>query len=327
MGPSWSESVGAPQWRSEAQEWIHDALAQQRITVNGRIEQPRIRPWSTQMTVPTSVGTVWFKANCAPNRFEARLQQTLAELVSGRVARPLAIDPVRGWMLTRDHGPSLGDRHEPTAEDWQEVVSQAARMQRELVDEGPALLATGLPDYSASTVPGRFDGLVERLAGLPVEHPSHLSGEQAARLEQARERVSDAAARVDESPIPATFVHGDVHPWNVFVDRERLMLFDFGDSQWAFALEELLVPYGWIVEKRVIAWEPVRDAYREHWSDLVGNREFEALWGATGIVQAVNRSATWWRALQGASIPELAEWGSGAAAHLLNVLESPVAQG
>lgn len=324
VGRSWSESVGTPEWLSAAQEWIHDALANHQLRITGRIEQPRIRPWSTQLIVPTNDGHVWFKANCQPNRFEARLQQVLARLAHGTVATPLAIDPSRGWMLTRDHGSSLDDQHEPTLTDWQNIVSHSAQMQRRLADEAPVVLDTGLPNYSPPTVVERFVGLIERFSSLPPEHPSYLDQERVVRLELAQDRVEDAATRLAEAPIPATFVHGDLHPGNVFIERGQLKLFDFGDAQWAFALEDLVVPYGWIANKHMIEWEPVHDAYRQHWSDLVTDREFDALWGAAEIVQAVNRSATWWRALHGASAEEWVQWGGGPASHLRNVLEVPM---
>ncbi len=80
---------------------------------------------------------------------------------------------------------------------------------------------------------------------------------------------------------------------------DRLRLFDFGDAQWAFAFEAMCVPYGWIAEKNAVPWEPVRDAYREHWSDLVTPREYDALWHAATITHSVNRSAVWWRGIQG----------------------------
>ncbi len=323
MGLSWSESVATREWRQDAELWIGDTLTGLGTTVTGPIEQTRIRPWSTQMTVPTDAGIVWFKANCPGNAFEAQLQKALADLVPDFVEDPLAIDDSRGWMLTSDHGPSLGDQHEPTVADWQEVVAQAAGVQRLLAGEKQSLVDSGLPDYSPATVPERFDSLVERLASLPPHHPSFVSVDITVKLEAARPRIVDAAQRLDESPIPDTFQHGDVHPWNVFVDKGRIKLFDFGDAQWAFAFESLSVPYGWITDKKVIAWEPVRDAYRDTWSDLVSAREFEALWCASELTHSVNRSATWWRGIQGASDEEWIAWGEAPRLHLINVLEGP----
>ena len=140
------------------------------------------------------------------------------------------------------------------------------------------------------------------------------------RLEAARSQVGEAADQLAASPIPLTFQHGDVHPWNVFVE-DGMSLFDFGDAMWAFAFEAMSVPYGWIAAEKRLPWEPVRDAYREHWTDLVSIREYDALWNACGLTHAVNRSATWWRGVQGASEAELEEWGHAPRFHLLNVLE------
>lgn len=303
------------------EQWIHDALKAHGRTIAGPIEQPRIRPWSTQITVPTDQGRVWFKANCPGNAFEARLQQALAELVPDDVAAPLAIDAESGWMLTEDRGSSLGDKHEPSLQDWQEVVSQTARVQRALADKKDVLTAAGLPDYGPESAAQRFDRLVERFGSLPPSHPCHLQVELVAELEAARPQIADAADQLTAAPIPMTFQHGDVHPWNVFVDGGRMILFDFGDAMWAFAFEAMSVPYGWITAEKRLRWEPVRDAYREHWTDLVSVREYDALWNACGLTHAVNRSATWWRGIQGASEAELEEWGDAPRFHLLNVLE------
>ncbi|MCW2752433.1 MAG: hypothetical protein JWR83_3543 [Aeromicrobium sp.] len=323
MGWPFSELVAGESWRREAETWIVEQLAREGQQIGGEITQPRIRPWSTQLVVPTDAGPAWFKANCPGNAFEAQLQQVLAELVPDDVEPPMAIDASRGWMLTTDHGPSLGEGREPTVADWQEVVSQTARVQRALVDQKAPLVAAGLPDYSPPTVPERYDWLIERLTKLPVDHPSHVSAELAGQLDRARPVVVEAAQRLEESPIPSTFQHGDCHPENVYADGTQLRLFDFGDAQWAFAFEAMCVPHGWIAEQGRLPWEPVRDAYREHWGDLVTHREYEALWHAATITHSVNRSATWWRGVQGASVDEWEMWGDGPRIHLVDVLELP----
>jgi len=320
---SWSESVGGKEWRLDAEHWIHDVLTERGIVVIGPIEQPRIRPWSTQLVVPTDAGKLWFKANSPAMAFEPRLQRVLGELIPKDVEEPFTTEESRGWMLTMDRGPSLGERHEPTLADWQEVVSHAARIQRALAEDKRRLIDAGLSDFSPPTVPERFDSLVERLRDLPWAHPSHVPAELAEKLGNSRTQVAEASQQLDESPIPSSLQHGDLHPWNVFVLDDGLRFFDFGDAQWAHALEVLSVPYGWIRARTSLAWEPVRDAYREHWNDLVSDREFEALWCATSLTQPVNRSATWWTALQGASASEWAEWGAAPRAHLMNVLEGP----
>ena len=91
-------------WRAEAESWIRDRLATAGIAVTGPIEQPRVRPWSTQLVVPTDRGHHWFKENNPAMTFEAALVARLAELVPGRVLEPVAVAADRGWLLVPDGG-------------------------------------------------------------------------------------------------------------------------------------------------------------------------------------------------------------------------------
>ena len=55
----WSTS----EWRQQAEQWIDAVLEALGVVRLGPAEQPRIRFWSTQLTVPTDHGTLWFKEN------------------------------------------------------------------------------------------------------------------------------------------------------------------------------------------------------------------------------------------------------------------------
>lgn len=321
VAQSWSDSVGTEAWRREAERWISDVLDVQGISVVAPIEQPRIRPWSTQLVVQSDSGKLWFKANCPSMAFEPRVQRALSHILPSDVDVPLATEDSRGWMLTIDRGVTLGDSHDPTLDDWTALVAGAARIQRELVPHKEALTGAGLPDFGPPSVVERFDRLLERFRGLPGSHPSYVSPELAVRLLDARPQIDEAAQMLEESAIPDSLQHGDLHPWNVFVVGDGVRFFDFGDAQWAFALEALSVPYGWLASQTELPWDRVFDAYREHWTDLVSSREFDALWSASWLTQPVNRSATWWGALQGASDAEWAEWGDAPLGHLSNVLD------
>lgn len=320
MGRPFSEHVAGQDWRAEAEAWIVAELARSGREVTGPVEQPRIRPWSTQLTVPTTEGLVWFKANCPALAFEPRLQAVLAELLPDAVDAPLAVDPGRGWMLTQDRGATLGDDHEPSLEDWQRVMTQAARMQQVLADHRDALLATGVPDCSPATVPGRFERIVDTLAALPAEHPSYVPPELEGRLRAKAPEVVDAAYRLMESPLPTTWQHGDLHPRNVLTVDGELRVFDFGDSQWSHAVEMLSVPYGWVTTYTSFAWRDVLEPYCDVWRTTP-----EALaddWRAASLTQPVNRTLLWWVALEQATAAEWAEWGEGPIHHLTRVLDA-----
>ena len=305
MTQPFSERVGGPAWRAEAVAWIEERVAVAGRRITGEVEQPRIRPWSTQLIVPTDAGRLWFKAGCAAQTFEPGLQQVLADLVPDAFDRPFATDLDRGWMLTVDRGEVWGEQQEPSSDAWAGVVRRTAEIQRAVAGSGRALLATGLPDCSPSTVVDRFDGLVDEL-------------DAAADIRASRPRVVDAVARLTESPIPPSWQHGDLHPWNVFAVDGALRLFDLGDAQWAHPIEVLRVPHAFVEDTAELTWRPIAEAWADVW-DLTWD-DLSDEWEAAGVTHAVNRCDTWVACLAEASSEELQEWGDAPLHHLRRVL-------
>jgi hypothetical protein len=319
---SFSGLVTSAAWWADVEGWVHGRVSDHGHRVTGPLDQRRVCAWSTQIVVPTDVGRLWFKALCPSMAFEPALQDLLATVVPHEVDRPYAIDPRRGWMMTVDRGRTLSDSHEPTLADWCAVVVTMADLQRAIAPHRDDVLATGVQDCSPATVPARFDGLVEVLSGLPRQHPSHLDADLRAALRAARPRLVDVCAQIAASPMPSTVQHGDLHPGNVFAVDGTLRVFDFGDTQWAPALEVLSVPHGILAEEGRWPWRPVIDAYAEQWADVIDVRALNAMWGAVAFTRPVNRSLTWWNALAGATEEEWAEWGVAPLHHLRRILEA-----
>jgi len=311
--------VTAPEWHAEAQRWIDERLDAADLTVTGGIEQPRVRPWSTQLVVPTDGGTVWFKANCAAQGFEPGLQTLLARLAPDEVDEPLAVDVERAWMLTRDRGATLRERHDPGLGDWQQVLREASSLQRLVAAHDHAVLAVGVPDCAPETVPGRFELMLARLRDRAENDAAHLSADVVERLESAGPAVRDAARVLADGPQPATLQHGDLHPGNVFSVDGRLRIFDFGDAQWADPLESLPLP--WAMTKDDLPWQDLLAAYHESWSDLLTVDEVAELLAAAVVTQPVNRAFGWWEALAEATEEEWHDWGEAPARHLAHVVE------
>lgn len=314
-----SQVVRGAAWRSQAEAWVEHAVGELGARVVG-VTQPRVRPWSTQLRVETTQGRFWFKANCPASAFEPRLQSVLAGLVPDDVDRPVAIDAERGWLLTADRGTTLQESHEPTLDDWVAVVRAEAALQQAVAAHGAELLATGIPDCAPGTVPARFDDMLGRLTALPPGHPVRLDDDAAARLAHAGPVVEKAAATLADGPVPTTLQHGDLHPGNVFAIDGALRIFDFGDAQWACALEALCTPRA-VLRGGAVPWEAVERAYVEAWDLDVSARELDRLLAAAAVTEAVNRSLTWWGAVAQADDAELADWGEGPARHLARVLE------
>lgn len=318
--PPFSALVATEGWRAEAESWTRTTLSQSGIAVTGPVEQPRIRPWSTQLTIPTDHGRVWFKACCDSMAFEPGLQRTMAGLVPGAVAEPLAVDTERGWMLTFDHGPTVGDRRSPTVEDWRRALASAAEVQRSVAAHRDALLAVGLPDGSPATVVQRFDRLTELQSHLPEDQPGRVPPRELDALRSRRPLVVEACTLLDEGPLPSTWNHGDLHPWNLFGDGEHVTFFDLGDGTWSHATEILAVPYGSIADAGLIAWDDVLPAWTEVWG--VDEATLAELRRASRLTHAVNRATTWYRALQTASAAEVDEWGVAVVEHLTSMLDA-----
>jgi hypothetical protein len=313
--------VTAPGWRADAETWIGERLSAANVTVTGAIEQRRVRPWSTQLVVPTDGGTVWFKSNCETQAFEPELQALLARLAPDEVDEPLAVDGERGWMLTRDRGATLREQREPGLPEWQHVLREAASLQRLVSDHARDVLAVGVPDCSPATVPARFDQMLERLRNRSNDDPAHLTADVVERLESAGPSVHDAARVLAHGPLPVTLQHGDLHPGNVFEVDGRLRIFDFGDAQWAHPLEALPLPWAVTKDDRSLPWQDLLGAYHERWSDLLTIDEVAELLAAAVVTQPVNRSFGWWEALEEATEEEWEEWGEAPARHLAHVVE------
>jgi Phosphotransferase enzyme family len=321
MAETFASLVAGAGWRAQAEAWATGRLAELGLAVTGPIEQPRVRPWSTQLVLPTAAGRVWFKANCRALAFEPGLHAALARLDPDEVDQPLAVDTERGWILTPDRGATLGASHEPTLEDWRAVLALAAGLQRRVAEHGADLLGAGLPDCAPHTVPARYDAMTARLAALPPEHPSHLTETARAELQAGRSAVEEAVAVLQASPLPATLQHGDLHPGNVFAVAGGLRIFDFGDAQWAHALEVLAVPWGWVTRLTELPWPRVLDAYADVWADLLDREALERLMSAAMVTHAVNRSFTWAGAIAESSIVEAAEWADAPVHYLRLALE------
>ena len=309
MDGLFSHWVATDTWRDVATAWIRDEHASVSRQVTGEGVQRRVRPWSTQLVVPTDRGTVWFKANCPALAFEPAVHRALSSLEPDEVDEPLAVDDARGWMMTADRGVTLGDSRDATLEDWQAVVRLAATLQRRVAEEGPALRGAGLPDCSPPTVAARYRWLIEQLAALPVDHPSHLGDDGRGELEDGLPVVEGAVETLSAARLPVTLQHGDLHPRNVFAVGDSLRVFDFGDAQWAHALEMLAVPYGYVTRLTTHPWPDVLSAYAQEWSDVVDPADLEALMTPAMVTHAVNRSFTWLGSIVGAQPHELAEWG------------------
>jgi Phosphotransferase enzyme family len=323
-------------WRDEAYGWIERILRERGLSRTGEIEQPRVRFWSTQLTVPTDAGRLWFKENCPSQAYEARLVALLAEVVPDHVVEPLAVEPDRGWLLTPDAGETLRriPRDRPDIdriELWVRLAANWADLQRRVSPYADRLVATGMPVVAPSELPSLVAERIEEYAALPSDDAGQLATDSARRLRAALPTLTAWAEQVDAAGLPLTLDHNDLHDANAFAPRageEHLRFFDFGDSVVGHPFGSLLIALNVLAGEREAELDDpevirVVDAYLEVWSDLADPATLRAAVDPARQLARMHRSECWRRVLRSADDAERAEWGDAPTAWMVTLLDHP----
>lgn len=191
------------------------------------------------MRVPTSQGTVWFKAAQPAFAHEARVLELLQPLAPVLLPDVIA-STTDGWLLLADAGKRA--REHPV--DWRAVLRAYAALQRESATRVEALLAAGAYDNRPECVVVRAEGLMRFL-------PADLADDLHARLPH----VAEGMDRLAESRLPITIDHGDLHDGNVFSSDGQVRIIDWGDSAVAHPFFTLSVSEPEEVAFAVEAWD------------------------------------------------------------------------
>jgi hypothetical protein len=241
-----------------AEAWIRE-----HVEPVGPVEVAHERPWSTVLRVPIAQGIVWFKACAQVQAFEPRLSAELSARWPDRVAQVIAHDEDRAWLLTTDAGtPMRASGNSPTT--WLAALPVYAELQRGETPHAHDHLVHAVPDLRLSTLPSRYEALLDD--GLP------LDDESIARLRAFAPRLVQLCQELDSHGIPDSIQHDDLHHANVYEDGERLRILDWGDSSIAHPFTSLVVTFRFLDELNKLPpddpwFTRLRDAYLEPWGD------------------------------------------------------------
>ena len=260
-----------PNWLAGATAWIDEHAER-----TGEIEQPHVRPWSTALRVPTSDGTLWFKANVPALAHELPVIEALAARVPAAVPDLVALDEPRNWMLLRDGGEQLRAviERERKLEHWLDVLPLYAELQIAAAPDAEKLIARGAPDRRLTTLPTQYERLLDRVEGL-TDSERRTFGE----LVPHAASLSDQLASVG---IAETIQHDDLHANNVLTREGKYLVFDWGDSCVTHPFLTMSVTL-----EGVISWglddvedsaelRPYRDAYLEPFTVFAPKEELDA---------------------------------------------------
>ncbi len=312
-GPAdWSD----PSWHREVRSWVDARLAELGLAVDGTIEQPHVYIWATALRIPTTGGVVWFKA-CLPTFApELALLPVLAGLRPELMARAIATDPDRGWLLTWDAGMKLRER--ASGRDqlpyWERILPEYATLQVEAVPFAGQLLAAGVPDHRTLLLPEQARGLARDEAVLLEATEEALT---VAELEVFRDsgvvELERLCSELAFAGIPDSVQHDDLHDGNVLVDGDRLVLFDWGDGCIAHPFHTLVVTLRAAAYKLHLAPAGadvlrLRDAYLEGWAGYGSRTDLIAVADLARRTGTLARALAWWRFLAGLPVERRAEF-------------------
>lgn len=269
-------------WLAQASSWIERELHQQDIKQIGSIKQLRVRHWSTILQVPTSVGSIYFKAVVSDLAYEAALTQVLSHRYPHSMPQVLAIAREQGWLLMLDGGMMLREtlKIENDIQHWENLLPIYAKVQQDSAKYLMEFLELGVPDRRLAVLPARFQQLLTDTETLGLHHPGGLSLLEYQCLQNKADLLVELCEQLATFSIPETLHHGDLHDGNVFVGNERYMFFDWGDSSISHPFFSLHSTYG-SLEKRFdlgksSPWfKQLRKCYLDEWTEYETEERLE----------------------------------------------------
>ena len=239
-----------------AEEWIR-----KHVEPTGAIETTHDRPWATVMRVPVAGGFTWFKACAQVQAFEPRLTAELYTRWPDCVTEVLAVDETRRWLLLGDAGVAVGELGNPP-EAWLEALPSYAEMQKGEMANALDHIGHGVPDLRMAALPAGY----ERLLASQVP----LARDEIKRLRDNAPRFIELCVALAEVGIQESVQHDDLHMANLYSDRGKLRVLDWGDSSIAHPFFSLVVTFRFLEEVNHLApddpwFRRLRDAYLEPW--------------------------------------------------------------
>jgi hypothetical protein len=251
-------------WQADLRAWIDEQLLACDGVMADDVTPFRLWGISAVFRVDTPVGLRWAKAVFPGFAAEPAITATLARLRPGSVARVLAIDEVRGWLLL-DHVPGTPVATQIDRTDH--AIRSLVALQRSLTGCADELLAAGAGDRSIGRLPEHLERALDCATALDMRRSVDDGRVVAA--------VQTAVAEVESLGVPATLVHGDFHPSNVMVDGEHIVIFDWSDAAWSHPLVDVGAWAAWYRDDPATVdrlWATWADAWGLDSNLLVGAR-------------------------------------------------------
>lgn len=302
---AWEESG----WMDEAGAWIDARLVELGRCRSTALEQPHARPWSTVLRVPTTDGTLYFKAVMPALGHEPALTAALYRWRPDCIPAVLAHDCARGWLLLGDAGETLRSRMRSTADlhQWLAIWPLYAGLQQAMSARCAELLALGTLDRRLAVLPAQLAAVLGDTDLLRIDLPDGLSADEHARLRALLPRFERLCGRLASFGLPETLHHDDFHDANIFVRDGRTIFADWAESCVAHPFFTLVVglrsiAYRVGLDESAPEIEALAEVYLHAWCEYAPLPDLRAALRLARVIGMANRALTWHRVM--AALPK-----------------------
>lgn len=247
-----------PGWFNLASNWIYSQLDRLGLIAISPIEQVKSWPLANVMRINTNQGKIYFKATAKMFANEPEITQILTKYYPQHLPKILAIHSRYHWILMQDIGgetlSDITDIHH-----WQAALRLFARIQIDSIQYRDSLIAQGWLDL-------RLDNILTEINFL---FKSYLSQSAILPLLTFAPQIMIMCKELSKLKIPATLMHGDLSPRNIFVTADNYLYFDWSDSCISHPffdlirfLYEIEIDFPGVPDIR----DRLRDAYLEPWT-------------------------------------------------------------
>lgn len=302
-----------PRWHERVSRWIAERMTAAGMPPTGPTRITYQSPIGMVLRTRSGERDVYLKCPAPQFHAEASITRALAAHTPGWVPEVIDIEPIEGWLLMADHGDrQLGN--EPEAA-WADGLRRLGEVQRAWVGHVDELVAAGgarrpLGDLTEA-VPGLLDvgGLGQRLGPAELE-----------RWPAIQPRLIDACRELEAVGLPDALIHGDAHPWNVVVQGDEHVVFDWSDASIGPSFVDLAVflRRGNDLRGRRV----LRDAYLDAWSGIASRDRLERAAELAMTVGALYQVVTYQTLVPGLPPEDQVVWADADAHWLRNAIDA-----
>jgi Phosphotransferase enzyme family len=259
----WSSS----DWLAKATKWIHESVASTGATVTGEPTQVRAWALSCILRVPTTAGTIYFKALPSFFGHEPVLCRYLLEKFPQYMVDLVAIEPDQHWMLSKEWAGSA-----PTSEEeWYKALSALIEIQQHCNDNVAELFSFGVKDRRLSVLPSLLTPVLDDLKDEKIWQLYGVNSEEAKELSRRIKDLSKLCDRLSECGIPETLMHGDLWSSNVVyrdtVSGKSPLIFDWTDASITHPFFDIYCALTSEKDEKTV--RNLKQAHMKAWSEIV----------------------------------------------------------